>query len=64
MLLAFPVFVNIAPTKTKLTQFLYVAFFLFHPSIEEFRKKENVEENSAKWGAIFRGDPVSQTGNP
>lgn len=54
---AFPVFVNIAPIKTKLTQFLYVASFLFHPSFEVFLKKENVEENSGKWGAIFRGHP-------
>ncbi len=54
---AFPVIVNIAPIKTKLTQFLYVASFLFHPSFEVFLKKENVEENSGKWGAIFRGHP-------
>lgn len=54
---AFPVFVNIAPIKTKLTQFLYVASFLFHPSFEVFLKKENVEENSGKWGAIFGGHP-------
>lgn len=50
---AFPVFVNIAPIKTKLTQFLYVASFLFHPSFEVFLKKRKRRRKFGKMGCDF-----------